>query len=216
MRSFDEYLNRIIDEYTSKAYASEVKKARKEFFDAIGNVHEDDIFFETYMKAFTDWYIFDRDIAGQDLPPARLYYRKYFKDLSPEEKEIYKDFTKYRHSFFIVKKVTPTSLLLQDLFYNEKIKIENAVPTIGFTAGDIFESIIIPYQSHLMFTENIFSHPPETKSFIKKEMKKIQNLDTKILLKTLLKLKRLKLKCDRYPHVHPLQIYNPEEFNRNA
>lgn len=213
---FDEYLNRIIDEYTNKEYASEIQKARREFFGFIGSIHEEDSFYENYMTGFIEWYLFDRDMQNQDLPPVRLYYRKHFKEFSDEDKKIYNDFTKNRHSMFIAKKVGFSLIYLHDLYRDEKLEIENNYPAAGFSPGDIFEAILISFRGNFVFTKSFFFHPVEAKTFISKEMKKIQNLELKILQKTLMRFKRLRLKFDRYPHVSPHQIYNTEEFNKYA
>ena len=84
MRTFDSYLTEIMDEFTSKAYEAELKKAKQEFFETTGPVHEDDAFYETYMTAFIEWYLFDRDLKNQDLPPVRLFYRNHLKQLSED------------------------------------------------------------------------------------------------------------------------------------
>jgi len=168
------------------------------------------------MTGFIEWYLFDRDLPNQDLPPIRLFYRKHFKEFSEEEKQIYSDFTKARHSIFIAKKVAPSVIHLLDLYRNEKLVIENNFPSAGFNTGDIFEAILISFQKKFYFTKSFFFHPPEVKSFITKEMKKIQNLEIKILQKSLMRFKRLRLKFDRYPHVNATQIYTTEEFSRNA
>ena len=216
MKTFDEALSRIIDEYTSGPYKEEVQKARKEFFGFIGAVHEEDPFFEGYMTAFIEWYIFSRDLTDQDLPPVRLFYRNHFKDLSDDERKIFSDFTKNKNSMFVAKKVQSSFIYLQDLFTDEKLKIENHLPTAGFNTGDIFEAILVPFRQQLMFTKSFFFHPQEAKPFIIKEMKKIRNIEAKILQKVLMRFKRLRLKFDRYPHANPKQIYNSEEFNRYA
>jgi len=216
MITVDEYLGRIIEKYTAKEYSPELIKARKEYFDFIGPVHEEDPFFEAYMTAFIEWYVFDRDMTQKDLPPVRLYYRENLKHFTDEEQKIFNDLTKSRHSIFMVKKVTPSLLLLHDLFEDEKIKIEDNFPTVGFNLNDIFEAILAPFKGEWAFAKTFFTYPPEATKFITKEMKKIRPLEQKILLKTILRLRRLKLKCDRYPYVSPTQIYTLEEFNRNA
>lgn len=216
MPIFDEYLTKIIESYTARDYTLELQKAKKEFFGFIGAVHEEDSFYENYMTVFIEWYIFDRDLTHQDLPPVRLFYRNHYKSFNEEEKNIYSSFTKGRHSLFLAKKVKSSFIELSDLFRNEKIKIENQFPTAGFSTGDIFEGNLILFQGKYTFTRSFIFHPPEAKSFLTKEMKRIENLEPKILQKTLLRLKRLRLKYDRYPHVSPTQIYTLEEFNRHA
>lgn len=209
---FDEYFNRITDEFASRDRVTELKRARKEFFDTIGAVHEEDLFFETYMTAFLEWYIFDRDLPEKDLPPVRLFYRNHFKEFSDEDKKIYNGFTKARHSLFFVKKVKEGLLVLRDLYNDEILKIESNIVVAGFKEGDIFDAILVPFQREWHFTKSFCFHPPEAKKFIFREMKKIKNLERKILMRTVLKFKKLRLKLERYPHVSVKQIYNEEEF----
>jgi len=211
---FDEYLNRVTDEFASRNNISELKTGRKEFFDTIGTVHEEDPFFETYMTAFLDWYIFDRDFSGKDLPPIRLFYRNHFKELSDEEKKIYNDFTKFRHSLFYVKKIRKDLLALQDLYNDDILKIESHLVVSGFKEGDIFDAILVPFKGEWHFTKSFCFHPTEAGKFIFKEMKKIKHMEQKILMRTILKFKKLRLKLERYPHVSARQIYNEEEFNK--
>jgi len=214
--TFDEYLSRIIDTYTTKEYEHELIRAKKDFFGFIGTVHEEDSFFETYMTAFIEWYIFDRDMTDKDLPPVRLYYRYNFKNFTEEDQKIYNDFTKFRHSLFVAKKVTASTLVIHNLYEDKKISIENTFPTAGFNVGDIFDAILVPFQGQWAFTKTFFFHPQEVKSFIIKEVKKTRNLELNVLLKVIMRLRRLRLKMDRYPYVSPSQIYTPEEFNRSA
>ncbi len=216
MITFEEYLSRVTDHYTSKEYEAELIKAKKEFFGFIGSVHEEDPFFENYMTAFIEWYIFARDMTHKDLPPIRLYYREQAQALSSEEKAIFEDFTKFRHSIFISKKVKPSLLVVLDLYTNEKVTIEHNFPAAGFNVGDIFEAILVPFRGQLTFTKTFFFHPQEVKRFIVKELKKIRKLEQKILLKVIMRFRRLRLKFDRYSHVDPSQIYTEEEFNRYA
>ena len=215
MRTFDSYLTEIMDEFTSKAYEAELKKAKQEFFETTGPVHEDDAFYETYMTAFIEWYLFDRDLKNQDLPPVRLFYRNHLKQLSEEDQKVFNDFTKFRHSLFLVKKVSDT-VTLENLFDGEKIKIESYIPAAAFTKNEIFEAILVPYKNEWAFTKMFFVHPAECQKFIQKEMKKIRGLEYKILLKTLSQFRRLRLKLDRYPYVAPTQIYCLEEFQKHA
>lgn len=214
--TLDECFNRVTEQFTQKAHSQELKRARQEFFGFIGAVHEEDSFFENYMNAFIEWYILERELSDKDLSPVRLFYKENFKNFTEEEQKAYNDLTKLRHSIYGVKKVTQNSLVLEDLYQNEKLKIESNFSTAAFNTGDIFEAILVPFQEQWFFLKTFFSHPTEVKSFIVKEMKKIQNSNPKVLLKTIFRFRRLRLKFDRYPYVSPAQIYTSEELNRHA
>ena len=70
------YLDRVIEEFCTGEYYREVYNARREYFEKAGKVSEDDSEFEQRMCIFMDWYIFDRDLPGVDLPPIKFYFRK--------------------------------------------------------------------------------------------------------------------------------------------
>lgn len=214
MNTIEECLNKVTETYTQKSYLQELKKARDEFFGFIGAVHEEDSFFEAYMNAFIEWYILERELLEHDLTPVRLFYKEHFKKFLESDQKLYNDLTKFRHSLYLVKKVSDQSLVLEDLHQNEKIKIESDFPTIVFSPNDVFEAILVPFQGQWKFLKTFFQHPTEVKSFIVKEMKAHQKADLKILLKLIFKFRRLRLKFDRYPYVSPTQIYTSEELSR--
>lgn len=210
MLTFDGALNQIIDAFTTPEFYPEIQKARKEYFDTLGEVHEEDPFFETYMTSFVEWYIFDRDLSNHDLAPVKLFYRNHKDSFNESEKNIFGDFTKFRHSLFLVKKVSPSrGIQVEDLYDQVKFMVGSYVPSAIFSVGQIFEAIFVPFQGDWIVTKTFFNHPTEAKKLIIKEMKKIRNLDLKILAKTVMNFKRLRLKLDRYPHVPPQQVYGP-------
>lgn len=73
---YHKYLEPLIEEFTTGEYYREVYNAKQEYFEKAGIVYEDDLEFEERMCMFMDWYLFDRDLPGVDLPPIKFYFRK--------------------------------------------------------------------------------------------------------------------------------------------
>src|SRR6185503_9401026 len=116
------YLEPVIEEFTTGEYYPEVYKAKQEYFEKAGVVYEDDSEFEQRMSIFMDWYLFERDLPGVDLPPIKYYFRKNKDKFASEELSIYRDFCSTIHSIFRLRRMTwnRKGLVIIDLFSNKK------------------------------------------------------------------------------------------------
>lgn len=206
---YQKYLEPIIEEFTTGDYYREVYNAKQEYFDKAGVVYEDDPEFEQRMCIFMDWYLFDRDLPGVDLPPIKYYFRKQKEQFSNEELAIYRDFCSTTHSIFRVKRFTwnKKGLVVLDLFSNKTYTVTDSEVDTGFSKGDIFEGRIIPFKGGYEFSRGFCFHPVEMESFIMGEIKKVRFQDKSRQTKLILQLAAMKLKHLRFNHIHIKHIY---------
>lgn len=206
---YQKYLEPIIEEFTTGEYYREVYNAKLEYFDKAGIVYEDDIEFEQRMCIFMDWYLFDRDLPGVDLPPIKYFFRKNKDRFSSEELNIYRDFCSTTHSIFRLKRFTwvGQGLIVQDLFSNKAHTVIDPEINQGFTRGDIFEARVIPFKGKLEFSRGFCFHPADVDSFIFGEVKKVRYQDKGRQTKLILQLSAMKLKHLRFPHIDIRHIY---------
>lgn len=206
---YQKYLEPIIEEFTTGEYYREVYEAKQEYFEKAGVVHEDDIEFEQRMCIFMDWYIFDRDFPGVDLPPIKYYFRQEKDQFSNEELNVYKDFCFTIHSIFRLKRQTwsGNGFVVQDLFANKSYTVMDSEINRGFSRGDIFEARIIPFKGGYEFSRGFCFHPAEMESFILSEIKKVRFQDKKRQTKLILQLAAMKLKHLRFQHINIDHIY---------
>ncbi|OFZ70371.1 MAG: hypothetical protein A3K03_00985 [Bdellovibrionales bacterium RIFOXYD1_FULL_44_7] len=206
---YQKYLEPIIEEFTTGEYYREVYNAKQEYFDKAGIVYEDDSEFEQRMCIFMDWYIFDRDLPGVDLPPIKYYFRKNKDRFNSEELTIYRDFCATIHSIFRLKRFTWTrkGLVVQDLFSNKTHTVAESEVNRGFTRGDIFEARVICFKSGHEFSRGFCFHPIEVRSFIMNEVKKVRFQDKSRQTKLILQLSAMKLKHLRFQHIDIKHIY---------
>ena len=158
---YQKYLEPIIEEFTTGEYYREVYNAKQEYFEKAGIVYEDDAEFEQRMCIFMDWYLFERDLPGVDLPPIKYYFRKNKDHFSNEELNIYRDFCSTIHSIFRLKRFTWNSkgLVVQDLFSNKSYTVDRFGDQQGFARGDIFEARIIPFKGGLRVFARVLLSP---------------------------------------------------------
>ena len=206
---YQKYIDPVIEEFTTGDYYREVYNARKEYFEKAGVVYEDDMEFEHRMCIFMDWYLFDRDLPGVDLPPIRYYFRRHKDGFSSEETNIYKDFCATIHSVFRVKRFTwiKKSCVVTDLFSTKSYKVNDPEVNMGFTKGDIFEARLIPFKGIHEYSRGFCFHPIEMESFILREIKKVRSQDKKIQIKLIHQLSAMKLKHLRFQHIDIAHIY---------
>jgi len=209
---YQKYLEPIIEEFTTGDYYREVYNAKQEYFEKAGVVYEDDAEFEQRMSIFMDWYLFDRDLPGVDLPPIKYYFRKNKEKFSNEELNIYRDFCSTIHSIFRMKRHTwnRKGLVVTDLFTNEAHTVTDLEINRGFARGDIFEARIIPFKGSFEFSRGFCFHPVEMESFILSEIKKVRFQDKSRHTKLILQLSAMKLKHLRFNHIDIRHIYTFE------
>jgi len=202
-------LEPVIQEFTTGEYYPEIYKAKQEFFERAGVVYEDDAEFEQRMNLFMDWYLFDRDLPGVDLPPIRYYIRQHVPEFSKEEKETYENLSSSIHSLFLLKRFTlfGRNLVIQDLFSRKKYIVMDPRLKYAFSRGDIFEGRIFPSEGKWHFAQGFCFHPVEMRSFIVGEIKKIRFQDRSRHLKLILQLAQMKLKHQRFSHIDVKHVY---------
>jgi hypothetical protein len=206
---YQKYLDPVIEEFTTGDYYREVYNAKQEYFDKTGVVYEDDVEFEQRMSIFMDWYLFDRDLPGVDLPPIKYFFRRNKGSFSNEELNIYRDFCSTIHSIFRLKRLTwnKKGLVVLDLFSNKTHTVTDAELNVGFARGDIFETRIIPFKGGYEFSRGFCFHPVEMESFIMGEIKKVRFQDKNRQTKLILQLSAMKLKHLRFQHIDIRHIY---------
>lgn len=206
---YQKYLEPIVEEFTTREYYREVYNAKKEYFEKAGVVYEDDEEFEQRMCIFMDWYIFDRDLPGVDLPPVKYYFKKNKERFTSEELNIYKDLCATIHSIFRLRRFTwgKNSFVIHDLFSNKSFKVTDPEINRGFSKGDLFEGRIIPFKGTYEFSLGFCFHPAEMESFILNEIKKVRFQDKGKQTKLTLQLAGMKLKHLRFKHIDVRHIY---------
>ena len=203
----EDALEIILKKYSEGDFYNEVKAAKEEFFNRAGKVAEGSDLFEGQMKAFLDWYLFDRPLNQFDLCPVKMYLHEDGKKLIEEDRAVFEGITRSIHSIFEFLKIKGSDVYVKDMITNEKYVMEDSAIRDGFSKGDIFEGRLIPSGDRYVFGESFVFHPQSSKSFIKKQIKQIKYLDDKQRLRLIHKLSIMKLKTHQYSHIDVKHIY---------
>jgi hypothetical protein len=209
-QTLQEFLDRILQAYSTGSRYDEVRKAKEEFFHRAGKVAEGSDAFEQQMKCFVDWYIFDRNLEGADLCPVKMFVVENKNTLPPEELKIFTDLTKGVHSIFEFLKMKGNDVYLKDLFSGENYVVEDSEINRGFTKGDVFESRLIRFNDRYVFGGSFVFHPVDCKSYIRKQIKRIRYQDYSQRLKLIHRLATMRLKTEQYSHIDVKFIYTDQ------
>lgn len=203
-----DFLDQVLKRYSEGNFYEEVKRAKAEFFERVGQVGEGSDRFESQMKAFVDWYLFDRPLDKSEISPVKMFVFDHKAELSEEDFQIFSNLTKTLHSLFELLKVKDCDVYVKDLFSGEKYIVEDSDVHAGFNKGDIFEGRLIFFKDRYVFGNAFTFHPSQVRSFIGKQIKKIRSLDHAHHLKLMHQLATMRLKAEQYSHIDVKHIYN--------
>jgi hypothetical protein len=204
------YLDRVLETYSKGPFYEEVRRAREEFFNRTGRVAEGSEGFENAMRAFVDWYLFDRPLDQSQLSPVKLFVLENTSSIDPADQEIFENLAESTHSLFELLKASGEDVFVKDLVSGEKYVIEDPDVNQGFSKGDIFETRLLKFRDRLVFGQSFVFHPASTRAYILKQIKLVKYLDRVHKLKLFQKLSGMKLKTEQYPHIDVRHIYTDE------
>ncbi|HWV39287.1 MAG TPA: hypothetical protein VN033_12535 [Vulgatibacter sp.] len=192
---------------------NELLSAKADFFVRTGEAHEEDRSFETRLALFVEYYLFDRNMDGLDLPPAKAFLEQNAAAILPEEEEGFEALGRTIHGVFEVRKLgTRIGLLVRELLSDEAYEVLERRGLVALNKGDILEARLIPVDGNHVFTGNFLYHPPEARKAILKEAKRRRKVgaDAAASRDFAHELARLALKLERYRSVPVENIYRFE------
>jgi len=200
--------NKILKEFSTGSYRDEIIDAKLEFYRLSGVVHEDNVLYNERINGFLDWFIFDRDLSSEDIPPVNLFFNKYKDYLDENSLALLKSFLNSTHSLFLLNKLSKKFLYVKDLFSSKKYMVMDVSLANFIKKGDIFEGRLVPYKGRFVFLKGFCFHPPDTRNFIIREIKKVKNLDYEQRISLIMRLAMMRVKVEEYPHVEINNIYS--------
>ncbi|MFK7822933.1 MAG: hypothetical protein AB8G05_02165 [Oligoflexales bacterium] len=191
-----------IIQWTQNQYGTEeFVNAKKEFHALTGRVFPDEHSYHQRMSYFLDFFTFQRPIQGElrendeGFTPFSNFLDSQFFDHDRQLSSLKQRFTdlgNFKHSLFMILKVSKYKMVLRDLFDKEKIEFGKNHHFIfnGFAYGAIFQGFIFRLTSSPHISQGVILHPPNVSRIIRKSvrlLKKDQNPDKLKLMSRLAK-----------------------------
>ena len=153
--------------------AERIMQAKKEYQKMTGEIYEDDKSYNTRMALFLEWYLLDNYIPGTHSTILENIIEENKSTWDQSHLEACQDITNNIQALFEIKKVRDNSVMVLDLFNDEKYLVEEEDSKLVFRKKDIFQGRIVPHQGKWNFTGYFCFHPSKTQSYLKDETKKI-------------------------------------------
>ena len=199
--------------FTQGVYATEVIRAKEDFYKIVGAFDEESPEIEQKISQFTDWYLFMRPLSAKGITPIQHFLIQPEFELTEEQQPLLNGLKNSLHSLFEFSKVKGSEVHLKDLFSGKAVVVSSSAGA-SFDKEAYFETRLFQFDDVYYFGSTFCFHPPEAGSFIKKEIKKLkkvakENFDSEkdLLIDRLYKMRN---KFDQYKHVGLKEIYSNE------
>jgi hypothetical protein len=165
---YDPYFERLAGWAIGPRFDAEIARARTEFFEGTGAIHEDDHAFEHRMSGLSEYYLMDRPLDGDAAgrTPARLFLEEEGDGLTTGDRSAYRNFTRTLHGVFEIRKLTRDGVVVRDLFTAEDHRVLERRQMTGLGKGDVVEARLIPWDEHLLFSRAFIFHPREARKLV--------------------------------------------------
>lgn len=200
---WQEYLDKILEEYTTVSYYDQVVEAKDKYLKLTGPVSDDGEDYESRMNSFNDWYLFNYLPANSKSTMVSDYLAKYEV---PNDVAISLENIVY--SLYEVKKMDKTKTVLKDIIHNYDVVLKGVYRHIGCVKDDIFIGRVLTFAKKDFLLQGVSTMPHGAKKLLVKRAKILGGeKDPNIEYAFLLKLELLKTRHRHYPHLDPNSIF---------
>jgi hypothetical protein len=207
--NLEPYISQILESYGKGVYYEEIRRAKEYYFSRAIKVAEGSDRYEAQLNQFFDWFVFERNLEREELPPIRVFVRESLKKITDEKAlKIFEGLGNSVSSVFELLKIKDNQASIRDLYDKEEYLVEDIENPKIFQKGDVFQARIVPVEDKILFSQAFQFHPKEAKSYLHKEIKKTKSLKEVHKKELMLKLSLMKHRSEQYPHIDAAHIYS--------
>jgi len=160
----------LLDRVTEELYARHTAdteaaaRARREYEERRGRVHQDDELWEAWSAAFVEWYVVERIAPGGALPPAA----DTFRGLPPDDPRaaVVKALVTSHRSLFEVRSMARGRVELLDLLGGAELAVDEQRALHGVEVGDVAELRLVGVAGEVRFGRTFIYHPKSARAAI--------------------------------------------------
>lgn len=206
MNIITSHLEKIFEDYTKDSYYDDMKTAIEIYQQKTGRFDEDAAEYESRMHSFNDWFIFSyrKDNSERVID-------KYIRE-NDLNYDLAKAFSNTNYSLFHFKKINfRKQVVINDILRGKKIILAKDSGALPLVEDDLFVGRSVNYKDQIYLLHGICLLPRNTLSILKKESKKVRNMDDKRKEENfLLQVEALKHKALQYGHIDSSKVFNFE------
>lgn len=169
--NLEPYISQILESYGKGVYYEEIRRAKEYYFSRAIKVAEGSDRYEAQLNQFFDWFVFERNLEREELPPIRVFIRESLKNIKDEKVlKVFEGLGNSVSSVFELLKIKDNEASIRDLYDREEYLIEDIENPKIFQKGDVFQARIVPVESKILF-HRLFSFIQKKQNLLNKEIK---------------------------------------------
>jgi hypothetical protein len=196
----DAVLDELIAEHTRDA--DEVVRARREYEERRGKVHEDEDLWERWSAAFVEWFVVERVAPGGDVPPAARAARVDGDD----RRAIAEALVRSHRSLFEIRGLAKGAVELLDLLGGGAFEVAEPRAMHGVDVGDVAELRLIGWRDAVWFGRTFVFHPSAARGAILDHARAMTERG-RSRREVIDHIASLRVRINRYRHVSPARVY---------
>lgn len=210
--TLQQLLDRALAWATAEPRKDDLLAARRAYFEARGEPHEEDRTYESRITGMLDFYLYDWRPAPGAGTTLERFVEAEDGNLSSEEVAAYRDLARSHLGLFEVRKIGEGMVRLRDVFTGVDHEVTERRQVAGLDKGDVLEARLLPFDGKLLFSGAFLYHPREARKAILAEVKRLKKAagkgSTPEVVPFLALLSRMSLKLERYRNVRLEAIYD--------
>jgi len=198
------HFDRALQMFSSGSGYDQLLKAKKTYFDLVGNIDEEDEDFENRMNSFNEWFLLQYIEEGR----TQTFMAEYLVKNNVED-YIAESFKNHNHSFFeFLGKNLKRQFTIKDILHNKKIIMAADLKDFPVLKGEIFLGRVIEFRDGNYLMPGLCLLPQESRSILKKQSRLVvKQKNQELELPFLLNIEKLKTKWSHYDHVDISKIF---------
>ena len=208
MTLLDEVIEELYARHTADSEAA--GRARREYEERRGKVHQDDELREAWSAAFVEWYVVERvdpqaTGAASGLPPAVATYRQLAGAGDPRAAVVRALVTSQRSLFEVRVMAKDGRVELLDLIGGADFEVRDR-PLDGVEIGDVAELRLVGVGDRIRFGRTFVYHPKEARGAIV-ERARAMLAKGATRRDVIDQIAQLRVQVTRYRHMPPARVY---------
>lgn len=199
MSSMADALDALIARFGQGVHEEEAARAREQYQARTGRVFEDDELYEARTAAFLEWYVVERPLDRQAVPPVVVAHRE---QATPETFALA---TSHR-SLFAVEELAEGAVLLTDLLGGGLFEVAERRRLHGVSIEDVVECRLHSWQGQVVFGQTFCYHPAGARAPLLGHARRIRG-EGGTRTDVVDYAASLRVRAERYKHVAPLRVY---------
>ena len=213
-----EHILNLVMAWSSDRYReAEFISAKSEFDLLMGKTTYDEVSFHPRMEYFQNYFCFQRPVMDAETAQGRTPFEDLLENSDAVSKldlpvlAAIKKLREYRHSIFVIDKMTPDGFRVKDLFADqEKVFVKKNWQGMltGYAKNSVLQGFIFPSGEDWELSSGVIEHSSSVKRWIGKRVKEsLKSRDHKPL-NILSELARKHLNSTRWRHGDIVELYS--------